>query len=336
MLRNAIVLLLIFLSSSLMAEVSCHHCSRPVIPLSLFINSANSKLQNQEFGVKSQDQLEKYFSCYQLYPARHQAYLNHYQESLTNAANAIEASFGLNSYQVNAVLSCLIFRESAHWQEGAVSNTGARGLGQFTTVAINQIKENLNINPTWAKRRIADIEKHHSHDAVAQAEKRKIQRRLKLQKMWKEEIKGSVAVHQINKNFLGNNRNHRDVIGLVAVHFAECLDLYSHSRQLEAKDLLMACAGAYNMGVGAFENHAMRRLANNQHSVKQWAANLRNSNSRQRNETHNHLLSIYRCASDDQNLPPCGTDPHCFHHQNFSNQNACRQKGAIQCTNEKC
>ena len=90
--------------------------------------------------LKSNDEMAAYLRCYASSPAAHQRYLRQYRPLIRHAAQ----SFGVPE----AMLTCLLFRESAQWDPqvvgtpGRVSSAGAMGIGQFmqnTISAVNRV-----------------------------------------------------------------------------------------------------------------------------------------------------------------------------------------------------
>ena len=95
--------------------------------------------------TKSSDQLVPYFNCYRSTTAAHTAYVKKYQPSLRRISTIIHKILvneiqipDIKQQDVEAVLSCLVFRESSHWQ-GIESDTGAVGLGQYTDPGISKV-----------------------------------------------------------------------------------------------------------------------------------------------------------------------------------------------------
>jgi hypothetical protein len=102
------------------------------------------------------------------------------------------------------------------------------------------------------------------------------------------------------------------------------------SVSLSQSDRLLACTGAYNIGVRGFQRHAL--YADESKDLDDWITNLKNSGSPQKYETINHLVSINRCSDKSSNYPPCGTEPsYC---QSLEKTNPCGDSNTLKCIGE--
>jgi hypothetical protein len=263
---------------------------------------------------------DAYFQCYQTNQASHQQYTSRFRSSIGEVSRVYAQSMpSVSTEDAQALMGCLIFRESAHWR-GGTSRTGAVGLGQFTTVAINQVKDIINysgrdnfderVETQRAERaagRIRSDDDLRSRINLIEAERRNHLRMVELRRLWESyPLANRPRANQINSNYLANNDNHQAIIALSSLLMRDCqIRLQHNGINMAEKDSLVACAGAYNMGVGGFSSNALSR--DGPHNVSAWVENLRRSGHSQRNETINHVISISRCVDNAGNYPPCGT-----------------------------
>jgi hypothetical protein len=296
-------------------------------------------------GIKRQADIEKYFACYQKSPSLTSTYQDSYKNSLRIVSDAYKKSTNISSSteDINTIMSCLIFRESAHW-DGGPSHTGAVGLGQFTSIAINQVKDIItykgvdNFDDRIAIQRSehrarrlkeADMKKN---IAFIEAERKKHRRMVDLKKLWDSiPLKSRPKASEVNSTYLAKNSNHEAVIAMSSLLMRDCqIRLAEGNYNLTHSQSLLACAGSYNMGVGGFSSTALSRKG--AQSLSAWVENLSKSNHSQKNETINHVISIYRCQSKDKNYPPCGTQvDYC---SDLASTNPCQDNVGLLCVGE--
>ena len=143
--------------------------------------------------------------------------------------------------------------------------------------------------------------------SIIDAERRVKERKEELQEYWNSlSLSSRPSAGQLNDSYMGNNNNHEAVIALSAMMVRNCMiRLQEEVDSMNSSDLMLACAGAYNMGVGGFKDNAIS--GSGEQSVEAWVANLKKSGHRQANETIGHVISIKRCSEEGANYPPCGT-----------------------------
>lgn len=294
---------------------------------------------------KTVGQAEAYFRCYQNNEGLMRDFTQRYRRSIQSASRALitEGESDLSAEEIEVLMSCLIFRESSHWV-GRTSPSGAVGLGQFTGEAIDQVKTILNYSgrDNYDERIAIQRSEHeagrlsqselNSNIRMIESERRRYQRMTELQAIWNSiPMDSRPRANQITRNYLADNDNHQAVIALSTLLLRECqINLRDSSYEMTEQETLLACAGAYNMGLGGFSSNALS--ANGPHNVETWARNLSNSGARQAGETRNHVISIHRCVSGNENFPPCGTDAH--YCQDLPRTNVCQQAGALRCSGE--
>lgn len=298
-------------------------------------------------SLKDDDALASYFSCYQRNSSHMMNYRNKFKQSIRESAKTYNQLFGdeVSENEVNTTLSCLLFRESSHW-EGKTSATGAVGLGQFTGVAISQVKKILTYKSppaNYFENRINTQRNEHKAKRISasnlqknirliEAEKRNHDRLTELKNLWEKiNIRNRPTANQINANYLKNNENHEAVIALSTLMIRNCqIQLQDRNFEMSQKDSLLACAGAYNMGVGGFVTNALGDGKNQ--NLNTWITNLKKSGSSQKAETINHIISIHRCSQKDANLPPCGTSSN--YCTDLPKANACNPRANPICEGE--
>lgn len=278
--------------------------------------------------LKSPDEVVQYLSCHKYNEATFLDYGSRYKNSIARMSRAYSQQSGgsLNQNDVTTMMSCLLFRESWGWR-GISSESGAVGLGQFTGVAISDVKK-------FIAHDIVDLARYDRRDqiqrdehaagrlsssglrsalAAIDAERRKSRRFNELRRLWDSiPMSNRPSSGQVTRNYLANNNNHEAVIALSSLLVKNCqIRFEQQGFEMDAMTSLLACSGGYNMGPGGFKDEALGRKGGPQ-NLNVWLSNLKNSGHRQRRETHNHLVSIHRCMSDGENFPQCGTRPdHC-------------------------
>lgn len=294
---------------------------------------------------KSLENLDQYFACYKKNDDLNFAYLSSYKETLAMVSDHYEAHSADDKTRedTSALMSCLIFRESHHWDE-KTSDTGAVGLGQFTSVAIDQVKKILSYRGKdnfdervktqeyeFSAGRLTEDELKENLSMI-ESERRNYERMTELQRLWTSyPLRNRPGPEQINSKFLGNNHNHQAVIALSSLLLRECeLRFKQDEIKMDPKMSLFACAGAYNIGYGGFLDNAIER--NGEQSLDSWINNLKQSGHRQSRETTNHLISIKRCIDKEENYAPCGTEGH--YCKGLPKTNACTDNIRPLCSEE--
>ena len=274
------------------------------------------------FIFKSPAEADSYFACYKNSRDLHLDYETRYRTSIRRMARAYGQQTGGSVPQddVTTLMSCLIFRESAQWRGGS-SSTGALGLGQFTETAREKVRNILSYNPGRTRSfddRAAEQRAENTAGRITnntlrrnlsliEAERENHDRKVALQELWSSiPMTDRPSASEINSSFVGNNDNHEAVIAMSALVLRNCqIRMEQDNIEMDPRTSLLACAGAYNMGVGGFQDNAIVR--NGAQSLDGWINNLKNSGDSQSAETRNHLVSVNRCISDGENFPPCGT-----------------------------
>jgi len=297
---------------------------------------------------KSDSQKDAYLACYEAEPEYTDDYRRNYKNSIsivsrtaTSVANG--ASERIDEGDFNALLTCLVFRESAHFKGGS-SHSGAVGLGQFTGIAVTELgnmlthnvrdRSSLNeiseLGRLWASGEVEEVDYQRSLSRVV-SEMDMNSRRDEIRAFWEALPFDKPAPSAITKSYLGDNDNHQIVIASSAAMLRDCsLRLRNERSSMNANLRLLACAGAYNMGVGGFKRNALSSNSNG--GIEAWVENLRNSGSNQANETINHLISINRCIDKSNNYPPCGTrSSYC---SELENTDVCSDSDALKCVGE--
>jgi len=300
---------------------------------------------NQTLITKDQSSLDRYFSCYKKSTSLNEDYENSYRQSIQTISSEyhkiLNEEVPLES--VNTLMSCLIFRESALW-EGGTSHSGAVGLGQFTSIAIDQVKDFIDFSgrDNFDQREQVQRDEHKAgrlsvselnrNLSLIAIERRNYDRYAKVRDYWNAlPINPKPKSSEINGQYLANNNNHQAVMALSSLIMLNCQIQLEHSEALMTQDQkLLACAGAYNMGVGGFSKNALGR--NEDQGLNAWIENLKNSGDGQSNETINHLVSINRCQTNASNYPPCGTQSdYC---KELPKANSCQDDIRPQCIGE--
>jgi hypothetical protein len=295
--------------------------------------------------VKGSFDTARYFDCYRSNQSSHEAYVDQYASAINRISTVYSNDLsGASAEQTSTLLSCLLFRESAHWQ-GGTSSTGAVGLGQFTGIAIDQVQSILNYNgqdnfderkaiqQSKLDARRIDANQYRSNLAIIEAEERNYNRMTELQQLWRSfDLRQRPSANEIDRNYLADNNNYETIFALSSLLIREC-QLRAQENNIEMNDRLslLACLGAYNMGYGAFSSNAFNR-SGDQQSPEDWIENLLSSEHPQRQETSDHLISIMRCSAQDSNYPPCGTrSTYC---QELANSDPCGDRIGLLCSLE--
>lgn len=319
------------------------HC----IP-SIDSHSVSSEAQSDTIEFfKNLDQRRSYFQCYRSSHENNQRYRRHYEEGLETIAQTYSQLFPPQAANdIHALMSCLIFRESGGWQGGR-SHTGALGLGQFTTIAMNQVKNIISYNgrdnfdqrieTQYSEHRAGRLSEQdlNANIRLIEAERRNYLRMSELKMMWENiPLQNRPTANDLNAEFFSNNENHQAIFALSSLLIRDCQIRADQANiVLDDQLSLLACAGSYNMGYGAFSSNALNRNSESQ-GIEDWVENLRSSGHRQAQETSNHIISISRCTRRDENYPPCGTRvDHC---QDLLFTNPCRDNARPLCSNEDC
>lgn len=272
--------------------------------------------------IKTPEKVDQYFACHAYSEKMHLDYGGKYRNSIRRMSRAFAQTSGqnLNQDEVSTLMSCLLFRESWGWR-GVSSGTGAVGLGQFTDIAINDVKDFISheISPGNYDRRDQVQRDEHAAGRLSasalrknlasiDAERKNHERFNELRRLWDSiPMTNRPRPNQITESFMANNANHEAVIALSSLIVRNCqIRLEDQGYEMDAMTSLLACSGGYNMGPAGIKNEALGRKGGPQ-NLETWLKNLRNSGHRQRQETHNHLVSIHRCMSEGENFPQCGT-----------------------------
>lgn len=274
------------------------------------------------FIFKDEDEADQYFACYQKDTDLQMDYAGTYKNSIRRMSRVYGQQTGgtVNQDDMDTLMSCLIFRESAHWR-GTTSSKGAKGLGQFTPDGRAEVREILNYNPNNVRdhddrirERTGERDAGRISDAQLRIDIRNIEvqrkrhdRMVALKRMWEAmPMQNRPSADDITPEYTANNNNHESIMAMSALLIRNCqIRLENNNFDMDPRTSLLACAGAYNMGVGGFRDNALVR--NGPQSLQGWLQNLRNSSDDQADETYNHLVSVHRCISDGENFPPCGT-----------------------------
>ena len=271
---------------------------------------------------KDEEEADQYFVCYQKDSDLQIDYAGTYKNSIRRMSRVYNQQTGgqVTQEDMDTLMSCLIFRESAHWR-GSTSSSGARGLGQFTPDGRAEVKEIINYNPNNVRDHDDRIrERTAERDAgrissaqleqdirTIEAQRRRHLRLTALKRMWEAmPMDSRPRAEDITADYTGNNSNHQAIMAMSALLVRNCqIRLDDRNYEMDARTSLLACAGAYNMGVGGFTENALVR--DGPQTLDGWLENLRASDDGQSGETYNHLVSVHRCISDGENFPPCGT-----------------------------
>lgn len=274
------------------------------------------------FIFKDSDEADQYFACYQKDADLRLDYEGTYRNSIRQMSQVYgrQTEGAVAQADMDTLMSCLIFRESAHWRGGS-SSSNAKGLGQFTSDGRAEVREILEYRPETIRDHDDRIRERRGEREAGRISARQLEidiqrieaervrhnRMTALKRMWEAMPMGSrPSASQITPDYTENNNNHEAIMAMSALLVRNCqLRLQDDGIQMDARTSLLACAGAYNMGVGGFKNNAIVR--NGPQTLEGWLSNLRASSDGQSNETYNHLVSIHRCISDGENFPPCGT-----------------------------
>ncbi len=303
------------------------------------------------FLTKNPNELENFYSCYQKDRSALRDYSLYFRPSITEISEQYaKSSEGINSEQVNAILGCLLYRESSHWK-GKESHSGAVGIGQFTGTAINRVKSILTFKSkdTFQARLDSRYKKLREKKLSAtkrrqlqrdiniiNAEKARYMRFKKLQQYWKQlNLKKRPAARKLNHTYFADKNNHQSIIAMSSLLLLDCQIGFEQAEvKMSPKTALLACAGAYNMGAHGFFKNAINKRTLDQQNLQSWITNLESSHSPQKKETIGHLISIHRCSQKESNFPPCGTNHH--YCKNLPLTNPCQSPDSLKCPREKC
>lgn len=291
--------------------------------------------------IKDSEEVDQYFACYKFSEEKHLDYAGQYRNSIRRMSRVYSQTSGgtLDQGEVTTLMSCLLFRESWGWR-GISSESGAVGLGQFTDVAMADVKKFISHEITpgnfderdeiqRAEHRAGRLSASGLRRALASidAERKNHMRFNELRRLWDSiPMNNRPSSSQVNESFLRNNANHEAIIALSSLLVKNCqIRFEDRGYEMDPMSSLLACSGGYNMGPAGIMSEALERRGTPQ-NLDAWLQNLRNSNHPQRRETHNHLVSIHRCMSDGENFGPCGNQAdlcealpmanHCTHNAN--------------------
>ena len=314
---------------------------------------------NQALFSKDIKEIDEYFSCYQ----KDTKYTDRYKNKLrSNIEKAVEnymevtsKDSKITSQEVQSLVSCLIFRESAGWKN-PTSPTGAKGIGQFTSTAIAHIKRMLSSEieeDSYIDSEIKKFEELYNREKSQKKKdvynesiiylnnkKRVNARKRVMQDYWNNIKANKPAISSIDSNYIFNLDNSEITVHLIMLLMIDCQESYKQA-DLEcfagaADKMLFSCTGAYNMGVGGFYRNALKDCVGDDCFINDWVSNLEKSNDNQREETRKHLISIYRCAKKGSNFPMCGTD-YDYCEDELPNANICKyDKEIIPCHGQEC
>lgn len=309
---------------------------------SMVLPTSESTAATAQF--KNDNQLTNYFSCYQRNSSLMNDYTQKYRGSIRQSSKTYKeiVDEDVSENDFNSILSCLLFRESSHW-DGKPSYSGAVGLGQFTSIGIADMKSIISYNGPSSNsftNRIAIQRSEFSAKRLSatalrrnirliEAERRNHERFTELKNIWLEyPMKNRPTANQLNDPYMQNNNNHEAIIALSTIMIRNCqIQLRDRNIHMSSKNSLLACAGAYNMGTGGFIENAIG--SNENPGLESWIENLKNSSSSQKEQTINHLISIHRCSQQSSNLPPCGTDANFC--RDLPNANTCSPRANPLC-----
>ncbi|CAN5474035.1 hypothetical protein BH10BDE1_BH10BDE1_26110 [soil metagenome] len=256
---------------------------------------------------KSRDELRRYLECYSTEKGRYDKIQKDYLPIIESAAKEFEVP--------QTLLACLIFRES-RFDINARSSTGAMGLGQHLKGTMQYLTQLLKpMDASTLKRSTDDIVLSEQElaakngNSLGQAKKDRALAKTRLTNRlhtigWesyfanldKRKMHSGPVPRVISPATI---KDPRIAIGATAMYlkmilydFRESLDLdlrvSNHDKQQPNYHLLLAAAGAYNMGPGA----AIKILGPIEPPDREkWVAALAHSNE----ETAKHILSIQRC-----------------------------------------
>ena len=307
--------------------------------------------------LKDQDDLDKYFSCYQRDEKFNERYQKTIREDIAKVVkhynDFVPEHLRTSHDEVRSLFSCLIFRESYGWRN-IDSNTGAKGIGQFTSVAVRYLKRMLSDKYESEEEMDAKIKEFQNLYEKSKPDrkdfykenieylknKKKLNERMKvMQDYWnKSEISNRPNINDIDMNYVSNLSNSKVVLHLSMLMIIDCQVSYSQEniQHLDSTSYsnFLACTGAYNMGKWGFYEHALSKIENDGKFID-WIDNLKNSTSSQNKECAQHLISIYRCIQKDTNYPMCGTK-YDYCDNLLSSANTCKDKEIYLCHSREC
>ena len=318
----------------------------------------SSKLQDAFLSYKGLEEINQYFACYQKDEQFRELYNNQFKKDISKAVgnygDVMPEDLRLASQQTQSLFSCLLFRESAGWKN-KISPSGARGIVQFTSNTLEQMKKMLSSEVESDAHLDAEIEKYEKwykaanspkerdvyHESVIYLKnKKKVNERKRImQDYWNNISTSKPEINQIDTNYIFDIKNSEISIHLSMLVIIDCQISYKQANLkcfTKAPDKnFFSCIGAYNMGVGGFYRNALENT-NNSCSLKDWIYNLEESDSKQKDETKRHLISVNRCVQKGNNFPMCGTNPeYCEEELSFANH--CKtSEEIIPCDNKEC
>lgn len=228
------------------------------------------------------------------------------------------------------ILLCLLLRESSGW-EGSASHTNVVGLSQFTSGTLSEMGEIIKKGSIYWERHIANqISVNEENERIV----RKLQgmkgatkklnkykdelnkgisflesfrRRQVMANAW-EQLGGNDLKVDFSTGYFGNKKNYEANFLLTITKLRMCAyDFNNNYTDVTPDMILLACAGAYNIGESSFANLTLEK-GQDLGNLSQWIDRLSISGNSQAPETVNHLISINRCAMNGPKLPMCGTN----------------------------
>ena len=263
-------------------------------------------------GFKSEGELARYLECYTTEDGRYDLVAKQYMPLIAVASRTFEIP--------QSLLACLIFRES-RFDINACSKSGAMGLGQHlsgTMTTITNTIEKPEPRSPQEKERIAKIKRRLEAIDNGEIKNETIQDRqdrrylatraeMRFQRhnweMYFDNLKsqnlrrGGPTPRVVNENALADPAI---AIGATAFYLQSILLVFQNKldsdliirnsdRQAPNYDLLLAAAGAYNMG--PYEASKILAKLPEPPDRKKWVDALAKSNE----ETAGHILSIRNC-----------------------------------------
>lgn len=266
--------------------------------------------------VKSEGELIRYVTCYQLETSEKKHYFE-YERYIKAAAREFEIPLTL--------FTCLLFRES-RFNKNAVSASHAVGLGQFTGSGASFVANVLTSGrlAERKKRTCLDKEKAKSEKSLEDRKNCDLadikQGNLELTAKWnsyfsaiaassgKDKI---VAPQTFSKNLA---RQPIPAIGAAALYLRYIIDQLQEQVEKTSSpnqpaippeknlSLLLTAVGAYNFGHNGALSLAEKTASND---AAEWVKSLKNSKL----ETSNHIESIANCAADTAGGPTQAYQP---------------------------
>ena len=335
---------------------------RPGLPPCSLLERENLKKKDNiktSAALKNQKEIGNYFSCYQKNDKFTDRYKKQIKEDIAKVvehySKMIPAYLRPFDNDAQTLFSCLIFRESAGWKN-VMSHTGARGIGQFTFIAVENLKKMLSSEYKSDAEIDAKIEEFeqlleksssqerkdfYRENIVYLENKKKLNERIRaMQNYWNElKLPDKPAIEDINLNYIFDLANSEIILHLSMLMIIDCQISYSQEKiqhlQSNTHNSFFACTGAYNMGKWGFYENVLKG-AEGDEIPKDWLSNLKNTRSQSKEEIKHHLISIHRCAQKKNNFPMCGTEnDYCEDELPFSN--ICKQQEELlKCHDQEC